>query len=126
MCFLDFIYFKKEEFVTPNAGESDDEFISRCIPVLIGEGKEEDQAAAICYSYLEMGKEDFEIDTSGLTPYVDPGVPKKKIGDILTPAQIETILEMASVLGVHEDDVEYVSAFQFAVSTRAVHHNHRY
>ena len=63
---LDFLYFKKEEFVTPNAGESDDEFISRCIPVLIGEGKEEDQAAAICYSYLEM-----EIDTSNLTPYVE-------------------------------------------------------
>ena len=169
---LDFLYFKKEEFVTPNAGESDDEFLSRCIPYVIGEGKEEDQAAAICYSYLEMGNEDdvdmvngiidillqvkdienrkriamkmikdfadqgvmydltdfiarigldimdFDIDTSGLTPYVDPGVPKKKIGDILTPAQIETILEMASVLGVHEDDVEYVSAFKFAINPK--------
>jgi hypothetical protein len=51
----DFLYFKKEEFVTPNAGESNDEFLGRCIPILIGEGKDQDQAAAICYSYLEEG-----------------------------------------------------------------------
>ena len=213
---LDFLYFKKEEFVTPNAGESDDEFLSRCIPFVIGEVKEEDQAAAICYSYLEMGKEefeanmphytedgtlyvgpthkdasgrlmtgavhtaeseylyheddidmvngiidilllvkdienrkriamkmikdfaqqgvmynlvnfiariglnvmDFDIDTSGLTPYVDPGVPKKKIEDLLSAEQLETILEMASVLGVHESEVDYVSAFQFALNPK--------
>jgi len=54
----DFLYFKKEEFVTPNAGESKDEFLGRCIPILIGEGKDEDQAAAICYSYLEEFAED--------------------------------------------------------------------
>ena len=30
-------------------GESKDDYVSRCIPVLIGEGYEEDQAAAICY-----------------------------------------------------------------------------
>jgi len=41
----------KDVFVTPSAGETEDEFISRCIPVLIGEGKDGDQAAAICYSY---------------------------------------------------------------------------
>jgi hypothetical protein len=53
---LDFHYFntqKIEKFVNPSAGESEDEFISRCIPVVIGEGKDQDQAAAICYSYWE-------------------------------------------------------------------------
>ena len=50
---VDFLYFKSEEFVKPAGGESKDEFIGRCIPVLRGEGKPEDQAVAICYSYWE-------------------------------------------------------------------------
>jgi hypothetical protein len=261
---LDFLYFKKENFVTPSAGESKDNFISRCIGVVVNEGKNADQAAAICYSYWDSKfevmdldifgykpsnfdicpvasalfkhltqmtvtedvigmirsaalqtdkifeiektviakgiatKEDlkqavilandfidlmqeidalvgmqhdvswieghimaiyqylppnefnlddacwkgyepigvkkkngrtvpncvpikngkFEIDTTGLTPYVDQEGPKKKIDDLLTPEQLETILEMASVLGVHESEVDYVSAFQFALNPK--------
>jgi hypothetical protein len=61
--------FRSEEFVKPSSGESQDEFISRCMSVLIGdEGKPEDQAAAICYS---MWEEKMSIDTGGLPPYVD-------------------------------------------------------
>ena len=50
---LDVSEFRVEDygFVTPSPGESEDDFISRCIPVLIGEGKDGDQSAAICYSY---------------------------------------------------------------------------
>ena len=48
---LDFRYFKKEKFVHPSAGEAHDEFINRCIPVLINEGKENDQAVAVCEAY---------------------------------------------------------------------------
>jgi hypothetical protein len=44
----DFLLF--QEFVEPGAKESEEEFISRCIPVMIGEGMEQDQAAAVCYS----------------------------------------------------------------------------
>lgn len=50
---LDFHYFSAEQFVTPNAGESEEEFIGRCVPVLIGEGKEQEQAVAICYTYWQ-------------------------------------------------------------------------
>ena len=43
--------FKREEFVDPSAGESQEDFIPRCIAKLVGdEGYETDQAAAICYS----------------------------------------------------------------------------
>jgi hypothetical protein len=49
----DFQYFN-DQFVDPRAGESEEDFISRCIPVVIGEGKDEAQAAAICYSYWEQ------------------------------------------------------------------------
>jgi hypothetical protein len=44
----DFLLF--QEFVEPGAKETEEEFISRCIPVMIGEGMEQDQAAAVCYS----------------------------------------------------------------------------
>ena len=43
----DFLLF--QEFVEPGAKESEDEFIGRCIPYMIGEGMEQDQAAAVCY-----------------------------------------------------------------------------
>ena len=48
----DFMLFN-EQFVEPGASESEDEFISRCIPYMIGEGMEQEQAAAVCYSKWE-------------------------------------------------------------------------
>ena len=41
---------RQEMVVNPRAGESKDEFVSRCISVEVGNGIEQDQAAAICYS----------------------------------------------------------------------------
>ena len=58
---VDFLYFREEKFVKPSAGESEDEFIGRCIPVLRDEGKPEEQAIAICYSYWENRMEKMEI-----------------------------------------------------------------
>lgn len=49
----DFHFFSADKFVTPTANETEQEFISRCIPVLIGEGKDQEQAAAICYTYWQ-------------------------------------------------------------------------
>jgi len=103
---LDFLYFKKEEFVEPNASEEKGEFISRCIPILIEEGNDPDVAAAICYS---TWADRFEIDTTGLTPYVDPGIKPKRIQDAYSSDQLETILKLASVLGIPESDTEMMS-----------------
>lgn len=48
------------DFVKPKAGEDKTEFISRCIAYLIdNEGKEQDQAAAMCYS---MWEQDFGLE----------------------------------------------------------------
>ena len=48
----------------PNAGESKDDFMGRCIPVVVKEGKDTDQATAICYSYFEgaNAKVSFDYD----------------------------------------------------------------
>ena len=55
---------KKIELVHPNAGESKDDFMGRCIPVVVKEGKDTDQATAICYSYFEgaNAKVSFDYD----------------------------------------------------------------
>ena len=65
---INWMAFSQEQFVSPSPGEPRDEFISRCIPVLKGEGYPDDQAAAICYSYWEQG---FGVDTGNLQPYVE-------------------------------------------------------
>jgi len=48
----DYLVFN-EQFVEPGKGESEDEFIPRCIAYQINEGKDQAQAAAICYSVWE-------------------------------------------------------------------------
>lgn len=61
----DFMLFS-QQFVEPGAKESEDEFISRCIPYMIGEGMEQEQAAAVCYSKWQsrekMAGEKISID----------------------------------------------------------------
>jgi hypothetical protein len=44
---------KKDEFVNPRKEETEREFISRCVPLLIDEGKPQDQALAICYNLYD-------------------------------------------------------------------------
>ena len=62
--------FAREEFVDPSAGESQDDFIPRCIAKLVGdEGYDTDQAAAICYSTY---REKMDIENpcwEGYEPY---------------------------------------------------------
>jgi len=50
-----FIAFR-DEFVSPAKGEKQDEFISRCIKYMLNEGKDNEQAAAICYDMWETDK----------------------------------------------------------------------
>lgn len=54
-----FFAFKQHGFVEPGTGESEDEFIPRCIAYNVKEGKDQDQAAAICYDIWDR-KQSFE------------------------------------------------------------------
>ena len=47
----DFVAFK---FVEPSKGEHETEFIPRCIEYIVNEGKDTEQATAICYSIWEQ------------------------------------------------------------------------
>ena len=57
--------FAEQEFVEPNPGESEEEFIGRCMSSLEGEFPDAEQRLAVCYSYLNEGfcSECFEDDT---------------------------------------------------------------
>lgn len=54
----------KEQFVERLPGESREGYLERCIPKLIGEGYDQDQAAAICY-------DSFDLDVAGLPNYTN-------------------------------------------------------
>lgn len=48
----DFMAFN-EQFIEPNKGEHESEFIPRCVKYVVDEGKDQEQAIAICYSLWE-------------------------------------------------------------------------
>lgn len=48
------IYMRDQKFVEPSAGESQSEFMGRCVPAMLDEGKEQDQAVAMCISMYEQ------------------------------------------------------------------------
>ena len=49
-----------EQFVEPNAGESEEDFIGRCMKELESEFPDRDQRLAVCYSYYDKFDEQFE------------------------------------------------------------------
>ena len=56
---VNFFAFSEQEFVDPNPGESESDYIGRCVPVLVDEGYDTDQALAICYSSYSEENENF-------------------------------------------------------------------
>ena len=67
--------FAAQQFVDPKSGESEADYIGRCIPTLIEEGFDEDQAAAICYNSYEG--ESFLEDNPCQSGYVAYGTKSK-------------------------------------------------
>jgi len=95
----------KDVFVKPIAGETEDEFMTRCIPVVYKEvGGNTDQAVAICYSYW---RDKFEQEQIGeyfeglfsFLGYID-GLPV-----FSTPEEASEIAHIAGCEGYHEHQV---------------------
>jgi len=66
---------KQEEFVYPEPGESENDFISRCVKYVMAEGLTQDQALGKCYGMLKQGfaATDVSFDWDG-TLTTDRGV----------------------------------------------------
>lgn len=55
---------------SPRAGESRDDFLDRCIPEVVAEGRDPDQAVAMCLAYYEGEKDKaFNLDKMGAVEY---------------------------------------------------------
>ncbi len=94
---VDFLAFAEEKFVDPKSGESEEEYVSRCIPVLIGEGYDEDQAAAICYnSYATECEDCFDLEDACQEGYVAIGLKPKGGRMVPNCVPVENEQEFAS------------------------------
>ena len=47
----------------PKPGESKKDFIGRCVPIVISEGRPKDQSIAICYSIWKRNKKHSLLDS---------------------------------------------------------------
>lgn len=118
-----------EMVVEPKSGETKEEFVSRCIGIEINAGKEQDQAAAICYTKWEDRNME-EVKMESYRDYPDGvksnakkvlewtekngwgscGTPvgKQRANQLAKgePISLETIKRMYSYLSRHEVDLE--------------------
>ena len=96
---------KPEGFVTPRAGEPEEEFIARCVPVLQREGYDRDQALAICYSdwrnrFEELGQvEKYVEELFDFLGYID------ELPVYSTPEEASEVAVIAGCEGYHEHQV---------------------
>jgi hypothetical protein len=109
----DFLAFN-EEFINPNKGEQKDEFLSRCISYVINEGKETEQAVAICNSLWEEhfagSKVSFDYDdtlsTSRGKELAKKEIEKQNIVYIISARSDKSpMLAVAKDLGIPENRV---------------------
>jgi hypothetical protein len=91
---------KDEEFVYPNPGESESDFVSRCMgdTQMIGEFPDEEQRAAVCYSYYKE-KMEFPDDTcwEGYEPYGTKIVGGRSVPNCI-PVEMKRELEAKDTL----------------------------
>lgn len=109
----DFIAFN-EQFIDPTKGEQKDEFLPRCISYVINEGKETEQAVAICNSLWEQhfagSKVSFDYDDT-LSTSRGKELAKKEIESgntvyiISARSDKDAMLGVAKDLGIPEDRV---------------------
>ena len=111
----DFLAFK-EEFINPSKGEDKDEFLPRCISYVVNEGKESEQAVAICNSIWE------EHFAEGYTDYPKAASENAKIalrwaeengwGDCGTPVGKIRANQLAKGEPISRETIARMSAFE--------------
>lgn len=103
-----------QDFVYPSAGETKDEFISRCIAYVIKEGKTEDEAAGQCYgmwenqNFAEVGErggiKESDKAPKSKTPNPNPKGEGSAKGDASTTRGAVVTQEVEDILKKKSDD----------------------
>ena len=101
----DFIAFN-EQFIDPTKGEQKDEFLPRCISYVINEGKDSEQAVAICNSLWEQhfagSKVSFDYDDT-LSTSRGKELAKKEIASGNVVYIISARSDKGAMLGIAKD-----------------------
>jgi hypothetical protein len=113
--------FNAEIFIEPKAGETQSEFLSRCIPAMIDEGKEQDQAIAMCISMYE-NKNSAQEQFESYTDYPKQASENAKIalrwaeengwGDCGTPVGKARANQLANGEAISRDTIARMAAFE--------------
>jgi|688.fasta_scaffold105848_2 hypothetical protein len=115
-----FVYMRNQEFVKPTAGESQSDFMGRCVPVLIDEGKEQDQAVAVCISMYEQEfSKDMEFESYTDYPESATEAAKRALawaeengwGDCGTPIGKARANQLANREAISEETIARMASF---------------
>lgn len=112
----DFIAFK-DEFVSPSKGEHKTEFLPRCIAYVIKEGKDSDQAVAICNSiwsehFAEDSYTDYPKEASENAKIALRWAEENGWGDCGTPVGKIRANQLANNEPISRDTIARMSAFE--------------
>lgn len=107
-----------EEFVEKIPGESTEDYLGRCIPQLISEGYDQDQATAICYETMDVDVE-LEGVSEEFSHYEDlPIATQEKLLERLREVGIsQEKLEAEGFVEISEE--EFLKQQEFALPTRS-------
>lgn len=111
----DFLAFK-EDFIQPSKGEHETEFIPRCISYVVGEGKDSEQATAICYSIWEQhfaeSYNDYPKEATENAKIALRWAEQNGWGDCGTPVGKIRANQLANGEGISRDTIARMSAFE--------------
>lgn len=111
----DFLTFK-DEFVEPSKGEHEKDFLERCIKYVIDEGKESEQAVAICNSIWEQhfaeSYNDYPKQASENAKIALRWAEENGWGDCGTPVGKARANQLANGEGLSRDTIARMSAFE--------------
>lgn len=109
----DFIAFK---FVEPSKGEHETEFIPRCIEYIVNEGKDTEQATAICYSIWEQhfaeSYNDYPKEATENAKIALRWAEENGWGDCGTPVGKARANQLANGEGISRDTIARMAAFE--------------
>jgi len=113
---------------TPGPGETRDDFMDRCIPELIGEGKLQDQAVAICSNlFSDKGNEKLMTEKSFSFSYgpsvkitIDPETSRVQRIDFVGGEDLQ-VTEFLGSLGVTESGPISVEMYAPLITTKFSH-----
>jgi hypothetical protein len=107
----------RSEFVNPNSGEKKDEFIPRCISYVVNEGKDTDQAVAICNSlweqhFAEKTYNDYPKEASENAKVALRWAEENGWGECGTPVGKARANQLANGEAISRDTIARMSAFE--------------